>query len=314
MLQKKSPNVHRFPRSTRTSKRNVVVLLGPTASGKSGLAVQVARKFGGVIISADSRQVYRGLDIGTAKVTKREQRGVPHFLLDVASPRRQYTVARFVRDVQRVLKKLDPNIPIFLVGGSPFFIKAVTEADAFSNVPPDDALRRRLARFSTAKLLTILKRSDPKRAAAIDPANRRRVIRAIEVARTKFSPAKPVLPDMRVLKIGLGVPRKLLYDRIDRRVDQRLQRGMIAEVQKLHRAGLSWKRLDAFGLEYRYIAQYLRGQLTKQEMAARLKGAIHAFARRQLTWWRKEKDIHWITTSAKAERLVRNFLKRKNRT
>ncbi len=304
------------------SERNLIVILGPTASGKSALGVKLAKKFHGVVISADSRQVYRGLDIGTAKITKQEMNDVPHYLLSVVSPKSQYSVAHYVRDVHRALKKINPSTPIFLVGGSPFYIKAITEPNSFSLVPPNPALRRRVEKNKTAQIIIIVKYKKFCRAKTKDQTKPRRRSRAIEIAQDsrQTTPLADLAapPEFRrgedaqrpgvVLKIGLLVPRKQLYARIDRRVDQRLQRGMISEVRKLRRQGLSWKRLDAFGLEYRWITKYLRGEITQPEMVQRLKGDIHDFTRRQLTWWKRDKNIHWVTLTTQAQTLAKKFL------
>lgn len=291
----------------------LIVVLGPTASGKSRLGVRLAKKFHGVVISADSRQVYRGLNIGTGKIRKREMSGVPHYLLSLASPRGQYSVDRYVRDVTRIIKKIPADTPIFLVGGSPFYIDALTKLNSYSPVPPNPQLRRRLEKYSTGRLLGELRRRDPKRLQTIDTANRRRLIRAIEI------PVGTPLPKggraggvgvskFQILKLGLAVPKVKLHHNIDRRVDQRIRQGMLAEVRRLHRQGLSWRRLDAFGLEYRFLSRYLQGQLKKDEAIAQLKSAIHDFAKRQMTWWKRDQDIHW-GSPAQAERLVQSFLK-----
>jgi tRNA dimethylallyltransferase len=290
--------------------RSLVVILGPTASGKSSLSVKLARYFSGVVISADSRQVYRNLNIGTAKITRTEMKGVPHFLLNVASPRGQYSVSRYVRDVRRVLAKLPADQPIFLVGGSPFYIKALTTPNSFSTIPPDPKLRRRLAKKTASQLLVILQHLNPDRAKNIDSANRRRLIRAIEISKHQTPPLIAETPALfpRILKIGLQLPRPRLYHRIDTRIDRRLKHGLVQEVARLHRYGLTWKKLDSFGLEYRFVSRYLRGQLSLPATTAALKSATHDFARRQMTWWRRESDIHWITKSTDAKKLIGKFL------
>lgn len=293
--------------------RKLVIILGPTASGKSVLGVTLAKKFRGVVISADSRQVYRGLDLGTGKITIQEMAGVPHYLLDVASPRGQYSVDRYVRDVHCVLKKIPTETPIFLVGGSPFYIEALTKPNAYSLVPPNPALRRRLGKISTSRLIGQLRRLDPSRLQKIDTANRRRLIRAIEIAKGAPLPeggrvgGEGELPQFRILKLGLKIPKIKLHRHIDRRVDQRMRRGMLNEVQRLHRRGLSWERLDAFGLEYRYLAKILRGTLTMAEGVQQLKSATHHFSKRQMTWWKRDQDIHWVTPS-QAVPAVNRFL------
>ncbi len=288
--------------------RQLIIILGPTASGKSALGVRLAKKFHGVIISADSRQVYSGLNLGTGKVTKREMDGVPHFLLDVAAPRGQYSVDRYVRDVARVLQHIPARTPIFLVGGSPFYIDALTKPGAYSPVPPNPALRRRLEKKSTPLLIAMLKKKNPERAKTIDPANRRRLIRAIEVANDKKTRTFPVLPPFDILQLGTKISKPKLHTNIARRVDRRLQAGMINEVRQLHRQGLSWKRLDAFGLEYRYLAAYLQKNITKPEMVAQLNSAIRHFAKRQMTWWKRDQDIVWVTPT-QAIPLVKKFLR-----
>ncbi len=291
-----------------TFMRNLIVILGPTASGKSALGVRLAKKLHGVVISADSRQVYKGLNIGTGKITAKEMRGVPHFLLNVASPKSQYSVARYVPDAARVLKRLPSTAPVFLVGGSPFYIDALTKPDAYSPVRPNPTLRRRLAAETTAQLVAQLRKINPARLKNIDFANRRRLIRAIEIASYRDHVRAPEFPSLRVLKIGLNVPRVELYRRINRRVDSRMRQGMAAEVRRLHESGLSWKRLDDFGLEYRWLSRYLRGRLTKAEAVRQLKSVSHDFAKRQMTWWKRDRDIHWIDRPKQAERLVRSFL------
>lgn len=294
--------------------RNLIVILGPTASGKSKLGVTLAKKFKGVVISADSRQVYRGLDIGTAKITKPEMHGVKHFLLDVASPKSQYSVARYVKDVQRVLRTIPESTPVFLVGGTPFYIKAITTPLAFSPIPPNPALRRRLAKMTTTRLIARLQAIALDRAKTVDPANRRRLIRAIEIASFRPPPpakrgagAVPAFQNSRILKLGIGINRKTLYRRIDQRVDLQLNK-IIAEVKKLHHSGLTWKRLESFGLEYRFTSQYLQGRTTKPEAAERIKFGSHDFARRQLTWWRNDPEIHWVFALKQAEWLTQKFL------
>jgi len=299
----------RLKKSIRPPK-SLIVILGPTAVGKSALALQLAQEFRGQILSADSRQVYRDMNLGTGKVSRADQRLVQHHLLDIASPQRQYTVARFVRDAHRVIARTPMNQPIFLVGGSAFYIDAVLRPGSFSPVPPNPVLRRRLGQKTTPQLIALLKKKDPERLKTIDLANRRRLIRAIEISSAKLPPL-PKTPtlDLRVIKIGLRLPNAALFKRIDLRVDARLRQGMIAEVKKLHQQGVSWKRLDEFGLEYRFLSRYLRGQLKKSEAITQLKSATHDFARRQMTWWRRDTDIHWVKTKTEAKKLTRVFLR-----
>lgn len=291
--------------------RKIIVILGTTASGKSDLGVRLAKKFGGVVISADSRQVYKGMNIGTGKITKKEMRGVPHYLLDIASPKSQYSVARYVWDVKRVLDKLEPTIPVFLVGGSPFYIDAIIKTGSFSDVPPNKKLRARLEKLNANQLVNKLTSLDPLRVKRVDQKNKRRLIRAIEIAeamKNGMYKKSVQLPDMRTLKIGITFPRPTLNRRIDTRVDVRMREGMVREVQKLHTKGVSWRRLDDFGLEYRFLCRYLQGEAQKENAVAQLKTAIHQFAKRQMTWFKRDAEIYWIKNRQEANTLVSKFL------
>jgi tRNA dimethylallyltransferase len=294
----------------------LVVLLGPTASGKSGLSITLAQHFNGEIISADSRQVYRGLDIGTAKVTSAEQALVPHHVLDVADPCEVYTVAQFQRDaiaaINDILKRSHQP---FLVGGSPHYIQAVVDNLDIPHIEPQPALRAQLEKRPLPELLQQLEELDPRSAATIDRNNPRRVIRALEVCLVSGKPfsqqRKMSEPLYQSLLLGIEWPREVLYRRIDERVDERMQQGMVQEVQRLLDEGISHQRLEALGLEYRYIIRWLTGAFENEdEMVQKLKYAIHDFTRRQLTWFRKEKRIVWMNGGdwAQTEDVVWNFL------
>lgn len=294
----------------------LIVVLGPTASGKSSLGIVLAQRFSGEIVSADSRQVYRQLDIGTAKVTPQEQALVPHHLLDVADVQETYTVSQFQQQaIEAIDGILTRGHQPFLVGGSPHYIQAVVDHLDIPPVPPQPALRARLEARPLPELLAQLEALDPQAAASIDRNNPRRVIRALEVCLVTgqpFSAQRRVAdPLYRSLLLGLSWPREVLYARIDDRVDERIQQGMIQEVRDLLTAGVSHERLEALGLEYRYISQFLHGQFASEaDMIQRLKYAIHDFTRRQLTWFRKDKRIVWIEGNdvERAELVVREFL------
>jgi tRNA dimethylallyltransferase len=294
----------------------LVVLLGPTASGKSGSGITLAQHFNGEIISADSRQVYRGLDIGTAKVTPAEQALVPHHVLDVADPREVYTVAQFQQDaITAINDTLKRGHQPFLVGGSPHYIQAIVDNLDIPHIEPQPELRAQLEKRPLPELLAQLEELDPQSAASIDRNNPRRVIRALEVCLISGNPfshqRKMAEPLYQCLLLGIEWPREILYRRIDARVDERMQQGMVQEVQRLLIEGISHERLEALGLEYRYIARLLRGVFTNEdEMVQKLKYAIHDFTRRQLTWFRKDKRIVWVNGGGweQAEEVVRDFL------
>lgn len=282
------------------SKPPLIVVLGPTASGKSGLGISLAQHFSGEIVSADSRQVYRGLDIGSAKVTPVEQALVPHHLLDVADPRATYTVSQFQHDAIDAINAIMQrgHLPL-LVGGSPHYIQAVVDHLAIPQVPPQPELRAQLEVRPLTALLTDLQERDPQSYAVIDRNNPRRVIRALEVCITTgqpFSQQRGVAdPLYTCLEIGIAWPRAVLYQRIDQRVDERMQQGMLQEVQNLLAQGVSYERLEALGLEYRFIARLLRGEFASEaQMLERLKYAIHDFTRRQLSWFRRDTRITWL--------------------
>ena len=290
----------------------LVVIVGPNASGKSDLAVKLAKTFNGEVVSADSRQVYKGMDIGTGKITKEEMQGVPHYLLDIASPKRRFSVAQYQKKAIEAIKKIQRKgkLPI-LCGGTGFYVQAVVDGLVFPKVKPDWRFRKKLEQKSAKELYEYLKKLDPERAKTIEKDNKRRLIRAIEIVLKTGKPV-PKLQKQKlfdVLMIGIKRDKKELKERIRKRLLKRLKQGMIEEVKKLKESGLSWKRLEEFGLEYRYIAYYLQGRLSYKEMVEQLQKAIEDFAKRQMTWFKRDKRIHWIKNFKEAKKLTREFLK-----
>lgn len=295
-------------------KQKILVILGPTASGKSDLAVTLAKKFNGEIISADSRQIYRGMDIGTGKITKKEMRGIPHYLLDVAFPKRVFTASDYGRLAKLAIKKTlaKGKLPI-ICGGTGFYIVSALEERTLAEVPPNPALRKKLEKKSVGELFAELQKLDPGRAASIDSKNPRRLVRAIEVALSLGkAPARNRKEEFVALKLGVSWSKEQLRRRIHARLISRLDHGMIQEVKQLHGRGISWGRLDGFGLEYRYLSRYLRGILGKEKMIEELDRESFRYAKRQLTWFGRDKSIRWVKNEKQAERITRGFLK--NRT
>ncbi len=301
----------------------LIVIVGPTSSGKSDIAIRLAKKFNGEIVSADSRQVYKGLDIGTGKVTKREQRIIPHHMLDVCKPGKQYTLAQFKKAADKAIAEIHSRGKLpFLVGGTPLYTKAVVENYSIPAIKPDLSYRKKLESMSLPKLQALLKKKDSLTYQHIDLKNPRRVIRALEVIEATgasfWEQRQKQQRRYDVLILGVDVPREELYHRIDLRVDQRIKKGMIREVEKLIERGVSKKWLASLGLEYRHITHILtqtqnkvsgiKYQTQKEQMIQALKYAIHDFARRQMVWYRKEKEIQWITGLSQAEEQVKNFL------
>ncbi len=295
-------------------KPKVLVIVGPTASGKTSLSIELAKCFNGEVISADSRQVYRGLDIGTGKVTKEEMDGVPHHLLDVADPKTVYTASDFVRDGRKVIEEIleRGNLPI-VVGGSFFYVDALLGRVAFPDVEPDETLRGELDEKSTDELYEILNTRDPSRAKNIDKDNRRRLIRAIEIsAKLGTVPLPHADPLYDPLILGIDIPREKLHENIHARLVARMEAGMLEEVKRLHESGLSYDRLESLGLEYRYLARHLRGELSYCEMLDVLETKIRQFAKRQMTWLKRDKEIVWVGASnlESIDVQIRNFLSR----
>ena len=293
------------------SNNKLLVILGPNASGKSALAVEIAREYGGEIISADSRQVYKGMDIGSGKITKKEMQEVPHYLLDVASPKQRFSVARYQVKADKAIKKIQQKgkLPI-LCGGTGFYIQSVVDGIIMPKVKPDWQLRKLLDKKSAQQLFVELQKLDSHRAKNIDKHNKRRLVRALEIV-LKTKKAVPRLKKKQrfdVLILGIKKEKNELNKRIEKRLKQRLKQGMIKEVQSLKESGLSWKRLESFGLEYKFIAFNLQKKINYNEMVERLQKAIEKYAKRQMTWFKKDKRIVWIKDKKTAKKLINKFL------
>jgi len=291
----------------------LIVILGPTSSGKSSLGIKLARKFRGEIVSADSKQVYQGMNLGTGKVTKKEQKMVPHHLLDVLSPKKQYSASMYKRDANAAISNIlsRGKLP-FLVGGTPFYIYSVADDLTFPEVVPNLKLRAQLSKKTVPQLFAMLKKLDPRRAETIEQQNPHRLIRAIEIVKATGEPV-PLLSKKSspysLLILGLNPDTQKLFKLIDARIEKRLKAGMVSEVKRLLKQGVAYKRLFEMGLEYRFVSEYLRGRLSYDQMKKDLKTASHRFARRQMTWFRSDTRIHWIKNQTEAEKLIRAFLK-----
>lgn len=290
----------------------LIVILGPTASGKTDLSVKLAKKFGGEIVSADSRQVYKGMDVGSGKITKKEMAGIPHWLLDVANPKRKFTVAQYQKLAQKAIKNIQKRgkLPI-LVGGTGFYIQSVVDGTAIPEVKPNWELRKKLELKPLPELVKRLARLDPKRAAIIDKNNPRRVVRALEIALALGGPVPSVQPKgtgFVVLQIGIKISKEKLKKNIQKRLQKRLQKNaIINEVKKLRKI-LSWKRLEEFGLEYRFVAQYLQNKISKEEMINKIQKESEHYAKRQITWFKRNKKINWVENQKEAFELAKNFI------
>jgi tRNA dimethylallyltransferase len=278
-------------------KPKVIVIVGATTTGKSAYAVTLAKNIKGEIISADSRQVYRGLNLLSGKITKKEMRGIPHHMLDIVSPKKSYTVADFKKTGEKIIQDIlsRDKTPI-IVGGTGFYIDALVSGNVLPEVPPNQVLRKKLTLNSAEKNFVLLKKLDPNRAKTIDRHNNVRIIRAIEIVQAvgKVPPLKHGLSKYETTWIGLNVPDELLKKKIHIRLQNRLKSGMLREAKKLHESGVSWKRMHELGLEVRYTALYLQGKINKKEMLEKLEQEIWQYAKRQKTWFKRNKEIDWI--------------------
>jgi len=301
-------------------KLPLLIILGPTASGKSDVAVKLAKRINGEVISADSRQVYRGLDIGTGKITKKEMRGVSHHLLDVAAlssstnSDNQFSVVKYVEQAKQAIDNITAKgkLPI-ICGGTGFYIQAIVDGIILPDVPANNKLRRELAKKSVLELQAELKRLDPKRLKTIEQKNVRRIIRAIEIATVLGKvPALKKLPnDFLPIFIGMNVPPAELRRRIHARLIKRIKGGMITEAKRLHAEkprgqNISWNRMNELGLEYRYLALHLQGKLTKEDMITKLETEIWHYAKRQMTWFKRDNRITWFSPK-EVDRMERHY-------
>ncbi len=292
----------------------MIVIEGTNASGKSALGVELARRFGGEVISADSRQVYRGLDLGSGKITPEEMAGVRHHLLDVAEPGDFFSMADFQRlayaAAEEILKR--GNIP-FLVGGTGLYVDAVADGYVLSDMAPDPVLREHLESFATPTLYAMLLEKEPQ--TDIDPRNRHRVMRALEKLAAGDDQAARKEPRFEVLKFGVTWDRETLKRRIDERLERRLNEGMRAEVERLLDRGVSREFLLKLGLEYRYLTLWITGEMSEEEMRETLSREIKRFAKRQMTWFRRDPRIIWLDMAgdpvAQATPLIEQFLTEK---
>jgi tRNA dimethylallyltransferase len=340
-----------------SNNQKIIVILGPTSSGKSDVAILLAKKFDGEIISADSRQVYRGMDIGTGKIindfsvpkSKVESRkskvelndpkfsvywseGIAHYGIDIVSPNTDYNVSKFKKYADKIIIDIlkRGKIPI-ICGGTGFWIKALVDNIVYPEVKPNWNLREKLEKKSAEELFKILQKLDPQRAKNIDAKNPVRLIRAIEICKTLGKVPHPPTPspesgrgwieqkqnpgegknNYKFLQIGISTRREKLAERIKLRLQKRFKAGMVKEVEKLHfEDKISWKRLESFGLGYNLIPKYLKGEIkSKEELFEKVYIAEKNYAKRQMTWFNKDKRIVWLDDYKKIKKRISIFLK-----
>lgn len=276
----------------------LIVIAGTNASGKSGLGVELAARYGGEIVSADSRQVFRGLDLGSGKITPEETRGVVHHLIDVVDAGAFYSMADFQKQAYEAIDRIIARGKTpFLVGGTGLYVDSVADGYVLSNRMPDLAYRDELETRSTEELYLMLRQCVPD--TDVDPHNRNRVMRILEKIHDGDDVAPSREPRYDTLRLGVTWDRETLRRRIDERLDRRLEQGMIEEVKQLLDSGVSETFMLKLGLEYRFITRYLKGEYgSLEEMKEQLSTAIKQFAKRQMTWFRRDPAIHWLDMTA----------------
>jgi len=305
-------------------RRKVVVILGPTSSGKSELAVNLALSFNGEVVSADSRQVYRGLDISSSKVPGSWERSgrkrffvykdVRHHMIDLVPLRKQYSAGQYRKKAKRAINDIleRERLPI-VAGGTGFYINALIHDLELPKVKPNRKLRNELENLSTDQLVHRLKALDPRRAEEIDTKNRRRLVRAIEVVVLTKSQVQPLEHDhsndpYHSLRIGLKPSDEELKRRISAVVHERIKNGVVDEIRRTHRRGIGWDRIYDLGLEYKFIADHIKGPVNLEEMAELIRKEYWHYVKRQMTWFKRDNDIIWIDAPEKAFPLVEDFL------
>ncbi|MCH8050272.1 tRNA (adenosine(37)-N6)-dimethylallyltransferase MiaA [Patescibacteria group bacterium] len=294
-------------------KQKILVVVGPTASGKTRLSISLAKKFNGEIISADSRQVYKGLNIGTEKASNKEMQGIPHHLIDVCDPSDTFTVRDFKKHAKDAIREIASHSKLPIVtGGSGFYIDALLYKIDFPEVLPNKSLRKELEHKSKDELFTVLEEKDPERAKTIDPHNKRRLIRALEIIEKLGS-----VPEIGVregvydtLIIGIKTSDHKLKEKIEERFGETMEKGLINEIMLLRNNGISDERINEFGLEYRVGLEFLNDDISEVDMRERIIGELWKYVKRQKTWFKRNKDILWfeIDNIEEIEKEINNFL------
>lgn len=291
-------------------KPKIIFITGPTASGKSNLAIYLAKKINGEIINADSRQVYKYLDIGSGKISKKEKKEVFHHLLSIAQPKRNYSLGRFLKDSEKAVKKIlrKNKIPIFC-GGTILYLKGIKEGWVLPKVKPNYKLRKKLEKKSNEELYKEIKKLDPARAKKLDPNNKRRLIRALEIIYSLGKVPK-ILKKQKynLLLIAPFIKKEILFKKIKKRLEKRIP-GIIKEIKKLRKIGLSFQRIISFGLEYRWFGKYVKGEIDLETAREKCYLDILRFAKRQIRELKKIKGVIWLKNKKGLLTTINKFLK-----
>ncbi|WP_270181915.1 tRNA (adenosine(37)-N6)-dimethylallyltransferase MiaA [Alkalihalobacillus sp. CinArs1] len=301
-----------------TNDQKLVTVLGPTAVGKTKTSIELAKALNGEVISGDSMQIYRGMDIGTAKVTESEMEGIPHHLIDIKEPTENFSVAEFQELATNLVREINERgkVPI-IAGGTGLYVKAVTHQYSFSEVKEDEAYRRKLERIANEEgpvaFHSRLKDIDPKSYDSIHPNNIRRVIRALEVHHVTGKPvsaskdSQPEHSPYHLVNVGLTMDRDTLYHRINKRVDLMMEEGLLEEARTLYDQGVrNCQSIQAIG--YKEIYRYIEGKVSYEDAVDELKQNSRRYAKRQLTWFRHQMDIDWFDMTENREEKIRKIL------
>ncbi|MFA5993599.1 MAG: tRNA (adenosine(37)-N6)-dimethylallyltransferase MiaA [Parcubacteria group bacterium] len=324
----------------------IVVILGPTSAGKSAVAVRLAQQIsaiggpaygwnGAEIVSVDSRQIYRGMDVGTGKVirdanikhqapsTKQDAKykiqntkdifmseGIPHYMINIVDPQDTFSAAEFKKMTDEIITDIlqRGKLPI-LCGGTGFWIKSIVDNVTYPEVEPNWPLREELGKKTAAELFAQLQVADPTRAASIDAKNPVRLIRALEICAALGSvPQEQSQPQYQALQIGVAVPKETLHAKIKKRLDSRWRDGMLEETKRLHEQGLSWEKIQSFGLGYFWMPEYLQNKIRLEELYEKVYLAEKDYAKRQMTWFAKDHRIMWLEKYIDIEKAVLDFI------
>ena len=289
----------------------LITILGPTASGKSDLAVKLCKKFDGEIISADSRQIYKEMNIGTAKITKEEMSNIPHYMIDIVKPDNNFTLAQFQKKTIKIIKDIQRRNKLpFLVGGTGLYIQSIVDNLKIPETKPNKKLRNRLEKLTNQELINKLKKLDPQALKIIDIKNKRRLIRALEICLLTKKPfseqRKKNKPIFDILQIGLKLDTRNLEQKISQRTKKMIRSGLIEENKKLLKKYGS-KPYSMSGIGYQEVILYLKNKITLEEVKELIKIHTRQYAKRQITWFKRDKKIKWIKNYSQAEKLIQLF-------
>jgi len=299
--------------STKNYPHNkLITILGPTASGKSNLAIKLAKKFKGEIISADSRQIYKEMNIGTAKITKKEMSGIPHYMIDIVKPNENFTLAQFQKKTIKIIKDIQERNKIpFLVGGTGLYIQSIVDNLKIPTTKPNKKLRNKLEKLTNQELINKLEKLDPQALKIIDLKNKRRLIRALEICLITKKPfskqRKKNKTIFKTLQIGIKLNTNNLEQKINKRIIRMTKEGLIKENKKLLKKYGS-KPYSMSGIGYQEIILYLKNKITLKEAKELIKIHTRQYAKRQMTWFKRDQRIKWIKDYSEAKKLVEEFL------